>query len=222
MRNPSRRLEMLDDLLLGLDTGGEPMLLSTLDGFLAGILVCPDLILPSEWLARVWGMEDGDEPVFESADEAQRVVAAIMEHYNIVTKDLQAGRYEPVFEIDDRHDDVLWEIWMEGFDAAVALRPESWTPILKEGDESEAAMALSGLLMLSKVASREHDFEDSIRDEIIQTAPLLIPSFINDLNARRLARAGSQGLQPRQGKVGRNDPCPCGSGQKYKKCCGAN
>jgi preprotein translocase subunit SecA len=23
-------------------------------------------------------------------------------------------------------------------------------------------------------------------------------------------------------KVGRNDPCPCGSGQKYKKCCGVN
>jgi len=23
-------------------------------------------------------------------------------------------------------------------------------------------------------------------------------------------------------KVGRNSPCPCGSGKKYKKCCGAN
>jgi uncharacterized protein YchJ len=23
-------------------------------------------------------------------------------------------------------------------------------------------------------------------------------------------------------KVGRNDPCPCGSGKKYKKCCGIN
>ena len=23
-------------------------------------------------------------------------------------------------------------------------------------------------------------------------------------------------------KVGRNDPCPCGSGKKFKKCCGAN
>jgi preprotein translocase subunit SecA len=23
-------------------------------------------------------------------------------------------------------------------------------------------------------------------------------------------------------KVGRNDPCPCGSGKKYKKCCGQN
>ena len=26
----------------------------------------------------------------------------------------------------------------------------------------------------------------------------------------------------RNKKVGRNDPCPCGSGKKYKKCCGAN
>jgi len=23
-------------------------------------------------------------------------------------------------------------------------------------------------------------------------------------------------------KIGRNDPCPCGSGKKYKKCCGKN
>ena len=26
------------------------------------------------------------------------------------------------------------------------------------------------------------------------------------------------GTKPK--KVGRNDPCPCGSGKKYKKCCG--
>lgn len=30
-------------------------------------------------------------------------------------------------------------------------------------------------------------------------------------------------IEPRRvDKVGRNDPCPCGSGKKYKKCCGAN
>lgn len=27
-------------------------------------------------------------------------------------------------------------------------------------------------------------------------------------------------LQARSGKVGRNEPCPCGSGRKFKKCCG--
>ena len=26
-------------------------------------------------------------------------------------------------------------------------------------------------------------------------------------------------LQTRRGKVGRNEPCPCGSGKKFKKCC---
>jgi len=30
-----------------------------------------------------------------------------------------------------------------------------------------------------------------------------------------------QTIKREGGKVGRNDPCPCGSGKKYKKCCGA-
>ena len=31
---------------------------------------------------------------------------------------------------------------------------------------------------------------------------------------------GAQPKERQQKKVGRNDPCPCGSGKKYKKCCG--
>ena len=46
-----------------------------------------------------------------------------------------------------------------------------------------------------------------------------------ELQAARLAGGGDGGggvQQRRVGdKVGRNDPCPCGSGKKYKKCCGA-
>jgi len=38
------------------------------------------------------------------------------------------------------------------------------------------------------------------------------------------ASASSEPPKPRrnENKVGRNDPCPCGSGKKYKKCCGSN
>ena len=37
------------------------------------------------------------------------------------------------------------------------------------------------------------------------------------------ALATAQKTQPivNVGKVGRNDPCPCGSGKKYKQCCGS-
>jgi len=44
-----------------------------------------------------------------------------------------------------------------------------------------------------------------------------------ELQAARMAGAGDASIQQRRvgDKVGRNDPCPCGSGKKYKKCCGA-
>jgi preprotein translocase subunit SecA len=45
-----------------------------------------------------------------------------------------------------------------------------------------------------------------------------------ELQAARMAGSGEGGgvQQRRVGdKIGRNDPCPCGSGKKYKKCCGA-
>ena len=45
-----------------------------------------------------------------------------------------------------------------------------------------------------------------------------------ELEQARMAGAGEmQAVQQvvRGEKVGRNDPCPCGSGKKYKKCCGA-
>ena len=50
----------------------------------------------------------------------------VMEHYNATANDLQSGRYAPVFEVDTRHDEVLWELWIEGFETAMQLRPESW------------------------------------------------------------------------------------------------
>jgi preprotein translocase subunit SecA len=46
-----------------------------------------------------------------------------------------------------------------------------------------------------------------------------------ELEQARMAGAGDRQVQQvvRSGaKIGRNDPCPCGSGKKYKKCCGAN
>ena len=40
--------------------------------------------------------------------------------------------------------------------------------------------------------------------------------------AAQRAEAPRRAPVVKNSKVGRNDPCPCGSGKKYKKCCGAN
>ena len=52
---------------------------SDADGFVAGLLVCPELIKPSEWLPVVWGSEEGDEPAFDSLDHLNRVLGLVME-----------------------------------------------------------------------------------------------------------------------------------------------
>jgi uncharacterized protein len=60
------------------------------------------------------------------------------------------------------------------------------------------------------------------------TAPDNIARWVVTLNAWRLANyQPMQGIDSRMSsastkKVGRNDPCPYGSGKKYKKCCGLN
>ena len=64
------------------------------------------------------------------------------------------------------------------------------------------------------------------------TCPKLIPDLVEKLNHFAKSRAPSLLLgfpltanmtsEPVVGpKAGRNDPCPCGSGKKFKKCCGA-
>ena len=86
MSDIPRRLKQLEKLLASLDD--EAMLLSELDGFLAGILVCPDLIMPSEWLPMVWGRGNKDAaPVFENTNQAEQLVGLIMERYNAVAAD---------------------------------------------------------------------------------------------------------------------------------------
>jgi uncharacterized protein len=73
----SRRLKELENELLAL--GEEVMLLEELDGFIAGILVCPEMIPPSEWLPVVWGQTDReDSPVFDNLAHANKVIALVI------------------------------------------------------------------------------------------------------------------------------------------------
>ncbi len=58
-------IQQLDKLLLDLPTG-EGMLMAELDGYLAGIIVSPELVSPGDWLKLVWGGDGADaSPAFD-------------------------------------------------------------------------------------------------------------------------------------------------------------
>lgn len=225
MSGLSRHIKQLDEELLAL--GEEAMLLEELDGFIAGLLACPELIMPDDWLPLVWHEDGADQqPVFEDLDHANRVLGLVMEHYNNVARTLmeRPDRYSPLFSVDTRNGDILWELWIEGFEKAVALRQAAWTKLLDADVDTAAAM--SGMLLLADIARGEKEVDDC--DALMAAAPDKIADWVVILNEWRLANTQPvQDTDPRvvtvpRKKVGRNEPCPCGSGTKYKKCCGLN
>jgi uncharacterized protein len=214
MLKPS--LRKLDRFLSDPEHSDEVMLLSELDGFLSGIAVCPELIMPGEWLEEIW-REDG--VVFANERQTNEILGLVMGHYNDILRRLNTpGRYAPILE-EDRDGSLLWEMWASGFGKAVALRPEAWADFTLSGDP--AVPPGHGLLPQARPARHQPGDQFTEMDEALDTiAPELIPECLEALHLARLALLGP--TPPRetpQKPVGRNDPCPCGSGKKFKKCC---
>lgn len=224
MQISSPRLRRLDGALANLPAESDAMLLSELDGYLAGVVACPEQIPPAEWLPPVWG--DGAAPLFEDEREARWHDDLVMEHHAAIVAALGRGpgRFKPFMEVDARRREVMWELWIEGFAVALDLRPDAWDELADAAPEP-VAEAYSGLTTLIGIASDESDLERDVIDRLTEDAPVLIPGWIELLDGWRVGR-GVGGTAPAEpsapAKVGRNDPCPCGSGRKHKKCCGAS
>ncbi|MCP3735737.1 UPF0149 family protein [Sphingomonas sp. RP10(2022)] len=221
MRQLPSRLRRLDDALAALPLD-EPMLLTELDGFLTGIVVGPEPIVPAEWMQSVWGSDDSDAPPFDEPEDVRWFADAVMAQHDAIARDLGRGKPQPVFDIDERNGDVLWEAWIDGFAAAMELRPDAWAAVV-DGADVEAADAAVRMMTLIAVAEDDGTLDSMQIDALQDGAPSDIAAAIVQLHAARQRRGGAVpepvGTE-RVSKIGRNDPCRCGSGKKFKRCCG--
>lgn len=192
------------------------MMLTELDGYLTGVLVCPDLIRPSVWMPVIWG-EAG--PVFANEGEGREILGLIMGLYNDIVGRLQRPKsYGPLID-EDIDGTFLWEFWAQGFGKALSLRPKVWSRFDQRPDDDPAALAFSRLASLAVIAratDEDPDLYDEMDEGLMRDAPDMIAPCVLALHADRVA---NHGASSGAGKTGRNDPCPCGSGEKYKKCC---
>lgn len=212
------RFRRLDGALAELPVE-EPMLLTELDGFLTGLIVCPEPIPVDEWITVIWGVEVDGVPPFEDPLDVQWFVKAVAARREEITRDLSRGRLQPILDVDERDGEVLWEYWIDGFSDAIALRPEAW--------DAAAADAAWGdpwqrLLALIAIARGESDL-DSVELNIFEDRAVAeLTDAVQRLYAAH-ARVGEGKALPIDGvvttKTGRNDPCQCGSGRKHKHCC---
>lgn len=210
-------IDELDRRLL--DQPENCMLTSMLDGYLVGVILCPDLLSPSIWIPGIWAEGEGDEAPSGDEDELKRLIELIMTHYTATIASLeQPHRYRPIFEVDTRSGETIWEAWIVGFEAAMKLAPDAWYRMVNGDAECEAAASM--IAAIAMIADGTSELPEEAQQELTLTAPEIIQRCVEAFYVERLKNLPDRTARP--SKVGRNEPCPCGSGKKYKKCCGLN
>lgn len=127
------QLELLGEFLSSNAAHPDAMGLSDLDGFLAGVVCCPEPLPVKEWLDHALGDMSG------VPDSILRIVTGIFEE----NRDrLEVGLpLEPVFW-QNKEGTVIAMDWCEGFMDAVALRPERWDSFSQTKTGSELMMPI--------------------------------------------------------------------------------
>lgn len=222
----------LDQFLLDAEGIPESMDVSTLDGFLTAIVCGPKTILPSEWMRWVWDMERGeDAPEFTDQAQAQRILGLLLRHMNDIAQTLHQApeQYEPLLMENPNDGDPIpiLDEWCSGFMKGVQLDAEGWLPVTAGQPDWMSTILLYGTeegweaLKKKNLSLDEHKaLADGLAETVQKIYALWLEQRRKPITAGTLPELARREPARNPNKVGRNEPCPCGSGKKFKQCHG--
>jgi len=209
-------LEQLEALLDSDIFSGEAMLLDEMQGLFFAVASSPDLIAPSQWMPEALGAA----PAYADAAQAQQVLELVMRFYDQSVAAAASGEFDLIL-YQTETEQLDYAAWCGGYLTGVDLAETDW---YDAGDPDEVGELLFPLLVLADALPEEEkrsikpaewrrivaSCEESLADTLVQ-----IHEYWQVLRAPPLT------VRRDSPKIGRNDPCPCGSGRKFKQCCGA-
>ncbi len=205
-----------------------------LAGFLFGLANGPELIQPSEWIPLVFNDQDAR---YETEDEANQVLQAMMALYNDCVRERPEGAVSlpPLCDIrlqpmDNLTIDAPLSQWAQGFGMGYDYWAEVWDGCTPEELDEDLGALLMALTFFSSRTLAEAYYQDGNKkntfDELAQLVMEIFPEAMREyaylgrsIYQARLETGEFDRSPSHQSKIGRNDPCPCGSGKKFKKCC---
>ena len=204
--------------------------LEALDGYLSALVLSPEPVAPEEWQPPVWGMP----PRWDDERERGEVESLLRDQWHLAGQRVCFEGDEIPDQLalllwlpehpDEETDDALdvGRDWAMGFFRGVELREAAWDRWLDDNAWVDEVFTL-----LDQLASGEILPEDPTvaptpiayrqRLDIIGS----LPGMLADLQRHRIDALTPREPLRRADTPERNAPCPCGSGRKYKKCCGA-
>ena len=213
----------LDDLSNFLESIPDAMSIEIVDGFFAALVCSPDLIMPSSYFKYIWG----DDHEFETVEEAEKYASLVLRHWNSISQQLRNNEvFEPVLiETEGQSHGNEWAV---GFMAGFQLGGEEWKDYLE--DEENAGVFIPILMLAHEndpdPKMRPGPIDDEKRETLLAGIAVGVPMMYKYMAPFRESFFPKyepiETFKRTTRKIGRNEPCPCGSGIKYKRCCGKN
>lgn len=196
-------LAILSDWFDAEERDDQTMTMLEVDGFLTAIASAPNLIPPSTWLPVVLhgAPRHRHQPLGD----------LLLRYANMIGALAESGELDPGLDPDSEEDEGF-DAWCSGYTRAVQL-DHAWA-----ADDAAVALVAPLLVLAGELPPPPApDAPRRFRRELPHTLAAIHRHFAPARQAAALA--ASTPVKRAGPKVGRNDPCPCGSGKKYKQCC---
>ncbi len=196
--------------------------MSPLDGFLTGLVIGPEMIVPSLWLPDIWGETEGDEMVWESPEQLECILGLIMAHDNHIARIFHTdpNQFAPVlYFIEEAGQEITFiDLWCIGFLQAVNLNLDSWQPIIQSEEFGHLLLPfyLNGTERRQYRLENDPELREIPHDVWIETLYEFISLIHKFWHFYRDTKKSTQ-ERVATPTTGRNDPCPCGEFIDYSR-----
>ena len=228
-------LDALDQVCERLAAFGEDINAEWIDGYLTALRVTPRAVPTDEWRDAMLG--GAFDRVFADPTAAQQAMAPLLARWAVLGSQLDGELLDAdperahltplLLQFDGDDAPPLGAVWSLGFQDALAEFEADWSLPGDIPDEDRqwfsdaldrvAAPALAADALQAYLAAAYPGDTPPDRDQLIDEACYAV----QDLRLFWIDHAPRPATRRVEATPGRNDPCPCGSGKKYKKCHGA-
>jgi len=207
----SRLMELLDAKSEAHNT----MRCDEVQGFMMALLSGPDALNPTNWLPEILG----EESLFDAKErtEIERLVMAMAADMRMK---LDEKILPDLWFYEDEAGNPDFYTWCNAYLYTLDIVPTDWFEAV---DQEEFEDLFYPIMALGGIYDDEENGEVilHLNEKELTQLESDLPHVLLDIYWYWQAIINKPQTVRREGeKVGRNDPCPCGSGKKYKACCG--
>ena len=207
----SRLMELLDAKSEAHNT----MRCDEVQGFMMALLSGPDALNPTNWLPEILG----EESLFDAKErtEIERLVMAMAADMRMK---LNEKILPDLWFYEDEAGNPDFYTWCNAYLYSLDIVPTDWFEAV---DQEEFEDLFYPIMALGGIYDDEENGEVilHLNEKELTQLESDLPHVLLDIYWYWQAIINKpQTVRCEGEKVGRNDPCPCGSGKKYKACCG--